>query len=117
MRWPDSPAIAKRPFHSDGKYTSQSSIQGPTATILVKDSGTWKLEGEDNLTVVYTDIDWQVQHSDPQVVKRVRDRFLSEKSSMIAEANKMSPIKLDWKGNDEFVATLAGKTYSYRRKK
>ena len=102
---------------ADGTFTSTSTGASSSATTLnVAEHGTWKAEGE-KLKLTYADITWSFSGGKLELVKRANERFKSNKSNIIAEANRIGAVTVVWSGNDEFSATVDGKKYTYRRVK
>lgn len=112
------PMTSVTDHNADGTFKTVSTMQrgSNAASLVVTDTGTWKLDG-DKLTIVIKDIDWKVSGTTADLAKKAMDRFASSKAQMIQQANASPARTLKWNGNDEFSVSDNGKTFTYRRAK
>jgi hypothetical protein len=102
-------------FGGDGKLKTTTVAAGKNGTsVTAVDTGTWKLEGK-RLTVHIDDADWTFVGPEPRV-SAARKRFESNRSQIIANANKDPNATIEWSGDDAFTITYAsGNTETFHR--
>lgn len=111
------PGTSEATFHSDGRYSSITTMEGQTGKGLrVPDIGTWKLSEDGKLTIQLSDIQWETIGASMGTPTRVQNTLQSSKAALIDEVNRMGAVEVKWDGEDLFSLTFAGTAQTYKRK-